>query len=129
MSSDLPSALILGGCGFVGRNLVWTLVNRRLCSRIRVVDKTLPALAFLAGPHEDAFKDEVVEFKQADLSRQAGVEKAFDGEPFDFVFNVTYDGVPFGQVLHTTTSPMGACSLIFWLIDLRRGTRSISSEL
>ena len=46
--AEAPSALILGGCGFVGRNMVAMLVELGLCSRIRVVDRTMPAMAFLA---------------------------------------------------------------------------------
>ena len=39
----------------------------------------------------------MVEFKQADLSRQAGVDRAFEGHTFKYIFNLTYDGTPFGQ--------------------------------
>jgi len=92
-----PSVLVLGGCGFVGRNLVAMLVHRGLCSHIRVVDKLMPAMGFFAPPHQEAFDSPVVAFKQGDLSRDAAVAKAFDGASFDFVFNLTFDGVPFGQ--------------------------------
>ena len=46
--AEAPSALILGGCGFVGRNLVQHLVEKKLCSKIKVVDRTMPAMAFLS---------------------------------------------------------------------------------
>lgn len=95
--AEKPNVLVLGCCGFVGRNLVAMLVGKELCAKIRVVDKTMPALAFMCDAHKAAFEAPVVEFKHADLSRQQGVDKAFDGESFKYVFNLTYDGIPFGQ--------------------------------
>ena len=97
MGGDKPSVLVLGGCGFVGRNLVAMLVDRELCSHIRVVDRTMPAMAFLAPAHQAAFDSPLVEYKQGDLSRDAAVAKAFEGAKFEYAFNLTYDGVPFGQ--------------------------------
>ena len=90
------ACLVLGGCGVVGRHLVALLVERKLSSRVRVVDKVMPAMAFLAPEHKEAFASPLVEYKQADLSRQAGVDKAFDGAGFAFVFNLTYDGIVSG---------------------------------
>ena len=95
--AEKPNVLVLGGCGFVGRNLVAMLVSKELCAKIRVVDRTMPAMAYMCDAHKAAFAAPVVEFKQADLSRQQGVDKAFDGESFKYVFNLTYDGIPFGQ--------------------------------
>ena len=60
------------------RVVAW-LVDRGLCARIRVVDRTMPAMAFLAPVHKAAFAAPEVEYKQADLTRQAGVDKAFTG--------------------------------------------------
>ena len=100
MAEDAPSkpaVLILGGCGFVGRNLVGMLVEKELCAKIRVVDKTMPAMAFLAPDQKAAFDSPIVEYVQGDLSRQAAVDKAFGGASFQYVFNLTYDGIPFGQ--------------------------------
>ena len=88
--------LILGGCGFVGRHLVEHLVKAGGV-RVRVVDKVMPAMAFLAPEHKVAFEASAVEYVQADLSRQTGVEKAFDGRDFRYVFNLTYDAVTFGS--------------------------------
>jgi nucleoside-diphosphate-sugar epimerase len=92
-----PTVLILGGCGFVGRNLVAMLVHRGLCSSICVIDKRPPSMGFFAPPHQEVFDSPVVTFKQGDLSRDAAVAKVFEGASFDFVFNLTFDGVPFGQ--------------------------------
>ena len=45
-----PRVLVLGGCGFVGRNLVKHLVDQDLCSAIVVADKTMPMIACFAPP-------------------------------------------------------------------------------
>lgn len=60
-----PTALVLGGCGFIGRNLVTYLVEQSLCSAVRVVDKVLPATAYLTDRQKKAF--ESVDFKQGNL--------------------------------------------------------------
>lgn len=72
-SMDGARVLVLGGCGFIGRNFVAMLIERDLCSCIRVVDKTLPALAFLSKPHRQVFSHDCVEFIQADLSREGSL--------------------------------------------------------
>jgi len=35
--------------------------------------------------------------KQADIARKAGVEKAFEGGGFHYVFNLTFDAITYGQ--------------------------------
>ena len=82
-----PSILILGGCGMVGRNLVRFLVERSLCSIIRVADKAIPQIAFLHPADEEIF-DRNVDFVQADLTKPAHVEKAFKNMNIDFVVNL-----------------------------------------
>ena len=62
-----PNVLILGGVGFIGRNLVSLLVENNLAAYIRVVDKVLPATAYLSDAHKKVFADPKVEFKQANL--------------------------------------------------------------
>lgn len=64
MAASKPTVLILGGCGFIGRNLVAYLLKNDLCSHIRVVDKVLPSVAFLNGAHKEAFASGLVKFKQ-----------------------------------------------------------------
>jgi nucleoside-diphosphate-sugar epimerase len=77
----------LGGCGFVGRNLVQFLVEKDLCSKIRVADKVLPALAGLSDVQKDIYSK--IEFKQVNLSRAQTIAKVFDDDaPYDFVFNL-----------------------------------------
>jgi len=82
-----PRVLILGGTGFIGRNLVQYLVEKDLCSKIRICDKMLPSLAGLSAIQKEQFAK--CEFKQINLSRQNTIERAYDDEsPFDFVVNL-----------------------------------------
>jgi nucleoside-diphosphate-sugar epimerase len=70
--------LILGGCGFVGRNLVKYLLDNSLASAIRVADKRAPFMAFLSADHKAAFANkDVVEFMQVDVSEDDMLEAAF----------------------------------------------------
>ncbi len=70
--SDKPRVLILGGVGFVGRNLVKYLVQNNLVSKIAVADKVLPDTAGLSAEELKLYKDEngVVVYKQANLARE-----------------------------------------------------------
>jgi NAD(P)-dependent dehydrogenase (short-subunit alcohol dehydrogenase family) len=47
-------------------------------------------VALHSAPHKQAFADERVKFVQADLTRDAHVDRAFDPAfgPYDFVFNL-----------------------------------------
>jgi len=78
---------VLGGTGFIGRNLVQYLVEKDLASKVRVADKMLPALAGLSEAQKAIFGK--VEFKQVNLSRAGTIEKVFDDDaPYDYVFNL-----------------------------------------
>jgi len=81
--------LVLGGVGFIGRNLVSYLLEKGVASYIRAVDKVLPATAFLGVPHAAAFENPIVDFKQCNLSSDAGIDKAFhlDEGNWDWVVN------------------------------------------
>ena len=79
--------LILGGTGFVGRHLVKYLVDLAICSRIRVVDKVIPSMAYLNEEFIEAFNDETVEFVQGNLTQAATVSSVFIGN-FKYVFNL-----------------------------------------
>jgi len=88
--SAKPKVLVLGGCGFIGRNFVEYLCDNNLVSKIRVSDKVLPDLAGLTPKQSGLFKGSVVEFKQANLAREAMVTKVFDegGIKWDLVVNL-----------------------------------------
>ena len=113
MSASLPSVLILGATGVIGRNLVAYLVSRGLVSAIRAVDKRMPPRALMrwrdscwvsfgqrnharsvrhsvvlcSRVHAEFFANPLVEFMQADLSEDEHVAMVFrrDAGPFDFV--------------------------------------------
>ncbi|GMI43410.1 hypothetical protein TrCOL_g118 [Triparma columacea] len=88
----LKDILVLGGTGFVGRNLVVHLLERfgeRIM--IRVADKCPPAMAFLSQRYKRAFDDDRVEFVQCDLTRKRGRDLAWrreGGGRWDIVVNV-----------------------------------------
>ncbi|KAF8245908.1 NAD(P)-binding protein [Wilcoxina mikolae CBS 423.85] len=82
-----PSVLIIGGLGFIGRFLTRYLHENKLASEIRIVDKQLPQLAWLAPEFEEAC---AAQFVQGDMSRDYTAEKVFtreDGSSWDYVFN------------------------------------------
>jgi len=84
-----PIVLILGGVGFIGRNLVKYLVDSKLAGRIRVVDKCRPDSSMMNDIHKSAFAQKnIVEYIQGDLTKEATVDKMFKDLKFDFVFNL-----------------------------------------
>eukprot|EP01116_Phalansterium_solitarium_P008876 TRINITY_DN22845_c0_g1_i1.p1 TRINITY_DN22845_c0_g1~~TRINITY_DN22845_c0_g1_i1.p1 ORF type:complete len:402 (+),score=-0.39 TRINITY_DN22845_c0_g1_i1:106-1206(+) len=93
-----PRVIVLGGCGFIGRNLVEYLASNGLVSKIRVADKVLPDLAGLSKSQAQIFKSDLVDFKQANLARDAHVQKVFDSADgkWDIVFNLAAE-TKFGQ--------------------------------
>ncbi|KAK3828531.1 MAG: hypothetical protein J3Q66DRAFT_322894 [Benniella sp.] len=87
--SPQPSVLVLGGVGFIGRNLVAYLVENNLATEIRVVDKVLIQTAYFNKRFHAAF--EKVEYMQGNLSNPASIKKCFtreDGSSFDYVINL-----------------------------------------
>jgi nucleoside-diphosphate-sugar epimerase len=88
MDNELPKFVILGGCGFIGRHLVEYLLSRS--SRIFVIDKTPPEIAWLNDAHAAAFRDPKVVFQSANLITQNGCEKAFGNinEDVDYIINL-----------------------------------------
>ncbi|KAI9931587.1 hypothetical protein ASPWEDRAFT_106293 [Aspergillus wentii DTO 134E9] len=88
MAGDKPAVLIVGGLGFIGRHLALYIHENNLASEVRLVDKVLPQLAWLAPEFEEACSKE--KFVQADASREQHFSRIFDranGEQFDYVIN------------------------------------------
>ncbi|KAJ6144188.1 hypothetical protein N7470_008083 [Penicillium chermesinum] len=94
--SSKPTVLIIGGLaypgpfplGFIGRHLALYLHENNLASEVRIVDKVLPQLAWLAPEFEEACSKE--KFVQADASREQHIPRIFDradGKEFDYVIN------------------------------------------
>ncbi|KAF2736600.1 NAD(P)-binding protein [Polyplosphaeria fusca] len=87
-ATDKPAVLIIGGLGYTGRYLARYLHQQSLTSEIRLVDKHLPELAWLAPEFKEACSRE--RFMQADASREQSLQRIFDrdnGAQFDYVFN------------------------------------------
>jgi len=96
---DKPNVLVLGGVGFIGRNLVKYMVEKNLAAKIRIVDKVLPATAFLGADHQKAFDNPIVEYKQGNLTNPASINKSFTiegGSKFNYVFNLAAE-TKYGQ--------------------------------
>lgn len=81
--------LILGGLGFIGRNLVQYLAENNLCSYIQVVDKAMPSTCHLLPQHQIHFENkDLVRTVQCDLQRMDHVDRAFNNAPFDIIVNL-----------------------------------------
>ncbi|KAK4908913.1 hypothetical protein LTR66_017525 [Elasticomyces elasticus] len=65
---DKPAVLIVGGLGFIGRHLALYIHENNLASEVRLVDKVLPQLAWLAPEFAEACSQD--KFVQADASRE-----------------------------------------------------------
>ncbi|VUC27836.1 unnamed protein product [Clonostachys rosea] len=88
MADEKPSVLIIGGLGYIGRFLALHIHQNNLASEVRLVDKVLPQLAWLAPEFSEACSQD--KFMQADASRTEGLARIFDradGKQWDYVFN------------------------------------------
>ncbi|KAI1065055.1 hypothetical protein NW752_010062 [Fusarium irregulare] len=86
--AEKPSVLIIGGLGYIGRFLALHIHQNELASDVRLVDKVLPQLAWLAPEFSEACSQD--KFMQADASRPEGLARIFDrpdGKQWDYVFN------------------------------------------
>lgn len=66
--TEKPAVLILGGLGYIGRFLALYIQQNDLASEVRLVDKVLPQLAWLAPEFAEACSKD--KFVQADASRE-----------------------------------------------------------
>lgn len=66
--AEKPTVLIVGGLGYIGRFLALHIHKNDLASEVRIVDKVLPQLAWLAPEFEEACAGS--KFMQADASRE-----------------------------------------------------------
>lgn len=81
--------LILGGTGFIGRNLVEYLIDNTLAKKIIIADKSMPATSYLNAKHKAYFKSNIVTFKQSDLAKDDHVKRVFKlEEKYDYVINL-----------------------------------------
>lgn len=67
MTNEKPSVLIIGGLGYIGRFLALHIHENKLASEVRLVDKVLPQLAWLAPEFSEACSQD--KFLQADASK------------------------------------------------------------
>lgn len=72
----MATVLILGGTGFIGRNLCEYLVKSGVVSHVRCVDKVFPQTAFLNAEHTALFANPIVQFMQGNLSNAASIASA-----------------------------------------------------
>ncbi|XP_076672863.1 3 beta-hydroxysteroid dehydrogenase/Delta 5--_4-isomerase [Andrena cerasifolii] len=87
-SNRKPRVIILGGCGFIGRNLVEYLLDNDLVSFVRVVDKVPPQTAWLNAKHQQLFEHPLLEFKSANLINAVSCQSVFiSDDPIDYVIN------------------------------------------
>ncbi|KAK7924370.1 C-3 sterol dehydrogenase/3-beta-hydroxysteroid dehydrogenase [Apiospora marii] len=88
MAAEKPSVLIIGGLGYIGRFLALHINKNDLASEVRLVDKVLPQLAWLAPEFDEACSND--KFIQADATREQALSRIFDradGKEWDYVFN------------------------------------------
>lgn len=71
--AEKPSVLIIGGLGYIGRNLALHIHKNELASEVRLVDKVLPQLAWLAPEFAEACSQD--KFMQADAGRPGKCNK------------------------------------------------------
>jgi len=88
--ADKPKVLVLGGVGFIGRNLVTFLAQNNLVSKIGVSDKVPFQVAGLTEQEKAIYESDLVVFKQANLARENKIDEVFnlDGGGWNYVINL-----------------------------------------
>ncbi|KII60681.1 hypothetical protein RF11_11777 [Thelohanellus kitauei] len=81
------SYAILGGCGFIGRNIVEKLVEDSSCTKIIVCDKRRPEMSWLTPHQTECFSNPRVIYKQINLANEKSVSDFFDEHPCDIMIN------------------------------------------
>ncbi|CAH1974618.1 unnamed protein product [Acanthoscelides obtectus] len=83
--------LLLGGTGFIGRNIVYYWLKEKKVESIVVVDLLSPELAWMTQEHRDAYNDRKVQYKKANLIFPEECTEVFerlgDAPKFDVVVN------------------------------------------
>ena len=95
---DGPSVLVMGGCGFIGRNLVQNLAARGNIN-IVVADKLLPQTSYMTQEMIALYKDsKCIKVVHSDLSKQHHIKKIFVdiGYDYDYIINLCGE-TRFGQ--------------------------------
>jgi len=81
--------LVMGACGFIGRELVSFLTEDDDVTEIVAADKRLPAMSFFSDRPKAAFKDKKVKFVHSDLMKPDHLKnKIFKDGDFDYIFNL-----------------------------------------
>jgi nucleoside-diphosphate-sugar epimerase len=106
-----PTWLLLGGCGYVGANLITYLHKHELASTITVADLKPPGRCFFPNEFMQLFSDKVIEFVQSDFAQDAHIERLFpEGKQFDVIVDLIAetrtgytDDVIFDKILKPST--------------------------
>lgn len=85
-----PNVLIIGGCGFIGRNLVHYLVSTEACNHIKVIDKAIPSVSHFSKVHSESFSHPSVKFKQGNAKSEGMLIKDFSIPFYTCTFDVKY---------------------------------------
>jgi nucleoside-diphosphate-sugar epimerase len=82
--------IVLGGVGFIGKQVVTYLATNKLATKIVVADKVLPEVAGLSAAESAIYKSDLVKFVQVNLAREQTSQKVYDaaGAPVDYVINL-----------------------------------------
>lgn len=135
MAAEKPSVLVIGGLGYIGRFLALHIHKNDLASEVRLVDKVLPQLAWLAPEFDQACSND--KFIQADATREREswsirpVPLQPKGDPLNASANPV---LPFRRSLVADIRPsrrqrMGLCLQLWRRDEVLTGRRSIPAPI